>query len=102
MGGSRGSSGEKSRTATAAAGVAEVALPVCPRPDRGIRPQAGVRNPDRQIAVLIPELVEAHWHNYLIHNQRAQWLKALLLIKGDRRIVVINVPWYLDREEPRR
>src|SRR5579863_996173 len=59
-------------------------------------------NPDRQIAVLIPELVEAHWHNYLIHNQRAQWLKALLLIKGDRRIVVINVPWYLDREEPRR
>ncbi|HKS96092.1 MAG TPA: APC family permease [Terriglobia bacterium] len=57
-------------------------------------------NPGRIVAVLIPELVETRWHNYLIHNQRAQWLKALLLIKGNRRIVVINVPWYLDREEP--
>jgi amino acid transporter len=57
-------------------------------------------NPDRLVAVLIPELVETHWHNYLIHNQRAQWLKALLMIKGNQRIVVINVPWYLDREEP--
>jgi amino acid transporter len=53
------------------------------------------KNPDRQVAVLIPELVETHWHNYLIHNQRAEWLKALLLLKGTQRIVVINVPWYL-------
>jgi len=48
------------------------------------------------VAVLIPELVESHWHNYLIHNQRAQWLKALLLLKGTQRIVVINVPWYVE------
>jgi hypothetical protein len=54
------------------------------------------KNPDRQVAVLIPELVESHWHNYLIHNQRAQWLKALLLLKGTQRIVVINVPWYVE------
>ncbi|HEY6293079.1 MAG TPA: APC family permease [Terriglobia bacterium] len=53
-------------------------------------------NPDRQVAVLIPELVETVWHNYLIHNQRAQWLKALLLLKGNQRIVVISVPWYLE------
>jgi len=58
------------------------------------------KNPDRQIAVLIPEMVEARWHQYLVHNQRAQWLKALLLIKGNRQVVLINVPWYLDREEP--
>jgi len=58
------------------------------------------KNPDRMVAVLIPEMVENHWHNYLIHNQRAQWLKALLLIKGNRRVVMIDVPWYLDREEP--
>src|SRR5262249_15383751 len=51
--------------------------------------------PDQQIAVLIPELVERHWYHYLLHNQRAPILKALLLLKGDRRIVVINVPWYL-------
>ncbi|HEV2494838.1 MAG TPA: APC family permease [Terriglobia bacterium] len=58
------------------------------------------KSPDRLVAVLIPEMVETRWHNYLIHNQRAQWLKALLLIKGNRRVVVINVPWYLDQEEP--
>jgi amino acid transporter len=53
------------------------------------------KNPDRQVAVLVPELVEYHWHSYLVHNQRAEWLKALLLFKGTQRIVVINVPWYL-------
>jgi amino acid transporter len=53
------------------------------------------KNPDRQVAVLIPELVESRWHNYLIHNQRAEWLKAVLLFKGTQRIVVINVPWYV-------
>ena len=44
-------------------------------------------NPDRQIAVLIPELVERRWLHYLLHNQRTQWLKALLLVKGNQRIV---------------
>jgi amino acid transporter len=53
------------------------------------------KNPDRQVAVLVPELVEYHWHSYLVHNQRAEWLKALLLFKGTQRIVIINVPWYL-------
>lgn len=52
-------------------------------------------NPDRQIAVLIPELVEWHWFHYFLHNQRAEWLKALLLLKGNQRIIVIIVPWYL-------
>ena len=53
------------------------------------------KNPDRQIAVLIPELVERHWYYYFLHNQRAQWLKALLLLKGNHRVIVITVPWYL-------
>jgi amino acid transporter len=50
------------------------------------------KNPDRQIAVLIPELVERHWYYYFLHNQRAQWLKALLLLKGNQRVIVITVP----------
>ncbi len=54
-----------------------------------------LENPDRQIAVIIPELVEARWYHYLLHNQRATTLKALLLFRGNRRIVVVNVPWYL-------
>ena len=53
-------------------------------------------NPERQIAVLIPELVERHWYHHLLHNKRASLLKAVLLLKGNRRIIVINVPWYLE------
>jgi amino acid transporter len=30
-----------------------------------------------------------------LHNKRAAMLKALLLVRGDEDIVVINVPWYL-------
>jgi amino acid transporter len=52
-------------------------------------------NPGRHIAVIVPELVERHWYHYPLHNQRAELLKALLLLKGDKRIILINVPWYL-------
>ncbi len=54
------------------------------------------RNPGRQIAVIVPELVERHWYHYPLHNQRAELLKALLLVKGSRNIVLINVPWYIE------
>ncbi len=53
------------------------------------------KNPGRQIAVIVPELVERHWYHYPLHNQRAELLKALLLIRGSRNIVLINVPWYI-------
>jgi hypothetical protein len=52
-------------------------------------------NPGRQIAVLIPELVERHWYHYILHNQRAEWLRALLLAKGGQQIVLVNVPWHI-------
>jgi amino acid transporter len=51
--------------------------------------------PNRKIAVLLPELVVHHWWENLLHNQRTQVLKLLLLLKGNRRIVVVNIPWYL-------
>lgn len=54
-------------------------------------------NPTREIAVLIPELVEHHWYYYILHNQRAAALKALLYAKGTHRLIVINVPWYLEK-----
>ena len=53
------------------------------------------KNPGRQIAVIVPELVERHWYHYPLHNQRAELLKALLLVKSSRNIVLINVPWYI-------
>ncbi len=51
--------------------------------------------PDRMIAVIIPELVETRWWDWLLHNHRATALKANLLLLGDPRIVVINIPWYV-------
>jgi hypothetical protein len=52
-------------------------------------------HPDRQIAVLVPNLVERRWYERFLHNQRGELLTALLLFKGDQRIAIINVPWYL-------
>jgi len=53
------------------------------------------QNAGRQIAVIVPELVERHWYHYAMHNKRAELLKALLLLNGSPRIVLINVPWYI-------
>jgi amino acid transporter len=52
-------------------------------------------NPGRKIAVLLPELVVKHWWENFLHNQRIQVLKLMLLLKGNQRIVVVNIPWYL-------
>jgi amino acid transporter len=51
----------------------------------------------RKICVLVPELVVLHWWENLLHNRRANLLKAILLIRGTRQIIVINIPWYLER-----
>ncbi|MHB8730642.1 MAG: APC family permease [bacterium] len=50
---------------------------------------------DRQIVVLIPEMVEPHWYHYPLHNQRAELLRALLLLTPNDRISVVSVPWHL-------
>ena len=51
--------------------------------------------PDRKVMVVVPELVAVRWYQYLLHNHRSTTLKAMLLLQGNRRIVVVNVPWYL-------
>lgn len=51
--------------------------------------------PDRIVAVIIPELIEPHWYEYLLHNMRAAGLRALLFLERDKRTVVITTPWYL-------
>jgi len=50
----------------------------------------------QKICVLIPELVVRHWWENVLHNRRADLLKVLLLLRGNQRIIVINIPWYLD------
>lgn len=52
-------------------------------------------NPQRTVAVVIASMVERHWYHYFLHNQRGQMLTALLLLGGDERINIVNVPWYL-------
>jgi hypothetical protein len=54
-------------------------------------------SPDHNVCVLVPELVVRHWWENLMHNRRADLLKVILLMRGNRRIVVINIPWYLER-----
>ncbi len=51
----------------------------------------------RKICVLVPELVVRHWWENLLHNRRADLLKVILLVRGNRRIVVLNIPWYIER-----
>ncbi len=52
------------------------------------------RNPGRRVVAVVPELVEHRWYNYFLHSQRVTSLKALLLLKGNDRVSVLNVPWY--------
>lgn len=85
------------------AGLAAPELVVLPSPYRLVLApivdyvlEAERANPGQQIAVLVPELVERHWYHHLFHNKRASVLKALLLLRGNQDIIVINVPWYLD------
>jgi len=51
-----------------------------------------------KVCVLVPELVVRHWWENLLHNRRADLLKFILLVRGNRRIVVINIPWYLEED----
>jgi amino acid transporter len=93
---------EQVRIPAEAAGVAVPELKVLKSPFRFvIHPivqyilKVEIQNKGRTVAVLIPELVEKHWYQYFLHNQRARLLSALLLLQGDRRIVIVSVPWYL-------
>jgi hypothetical protein len=52
----------------------------------------------RKVCVLIPELVVRHWWESMLHNRRSDLLKVVLLLRGNRRIIVINIPWYLGND----
>jgi amino acid transporter len=58
------------------------------------------KNPESVIAVLIPQLVESRWYYGLLHNRRADILKNVLLLKGRSRILILNVPWNLEKDLP--
>jgi amino acid transporter len=85
-----------------AAGIAAPALVVLTSPFRFVvRPlleyilHLETDHPGRNVAVLIPQLVESRWYYSLLHNNRSAILEALLFFKGNQRTAVINIPWYL-------
>jgi amino acid transporter len=51
-------------------------------------------NPERHIAVIVPELVEKRWYHFLFRH-RATLLKGLLLLRGGPQVVIITAPWYV-------
>jgi len=51
--------------------------------------------PERVITMLIPELVESHWYHYLLHNNRPEAIRALLLFNGNQSITVATIPYHL-------
>ncbi len=53
------------------------------------------KNPGRLIAVIVPQLVEPHWYEYVLHNIHAASLRAAIFKLRDRDTVVIDAPWYL-------
>jgi len=57
--------------------------------------QQQIAHPDRNITVLMPELVESHWYHYLLHNNRPEAIRALLLFNGNQRITVASIPYHL-------
>lgn len=54
-----------------------------------------VENPNRQIVLIVPELIEHHWYHYFLQSNRGELLKGLMLLRGNQNIAIINLPWYL-------
>jgi hypothetical protein len=45
--------------------------------------------------VLLPELVQRRWYQFVV-SHRAMRLKAHLLLHGGPRVSVMSIPWYPD------
>ena len=63
--------------------------------------RTAAENPDQPIAVMIPELVEKKWYQFLVRH-RTTFLKGLLLLEGGPQTLIITAPYYVEgREEAR-
>jgi amino acid transporter len=57
--------------------------------------QLSQKNPNRRIVLVIPQLVEDHWYEYFLHNQRGRLLAWALLAQGNKNIYALSSPCYL-------
>ncbi|HWZ88203.1 MAG TPA: hypothetical protein VNW92_05115 [Polyangiaceae bacterium] len=53
-------------------------------------------HPNRDIVVIVPDLVVRRWYHALLHNNRGRILRGLLRLRGGPRVVVVNTPFYLE------
>ena len=56
------------------------------------------KHPGRRIVVVIPELVEDHWYEYFLHNQRGRLFEWTLLVRGNERIFTVSSPYYISEK----
>lgn len=76
-------------------------VPICSpfrllsRPIMGYIARMELEYPGRKIAVVLAETVAAHWYQQFLHNFRSTALKLHLFFQGNRRVVIIDIPWQL-------
>jgi amino acid transporter len=85
-----------------AAGVEPPQLIILPSPYRFIIVpivqyvlELSEKHGDRKIVVVVPELVEDHWYEFFLHNQRARLLAWTLMARGNDRIFTLSSPYYV-------
>ena len=57
---------------------------------------------DRDIVVVIPDLVLPHWYENILHNNRGTFLRRLLRVRCGSRVVIVNTPYHAETETIRR
>ena len=53
------------------------------------------QHPDRDIVVIVPDLVLRRWYHAFLHNNRGALLRGLLRLRGGPRVIVVNTPFYV-------
>jgi hypothetical protein len=52
-------------------------------------------HPDREIVVIVPDLVVRRWYHTFLHNNRGTLLRGLLRLRGGPRVAVVSTPFYV-------
>ncbi len=52
-------------------------------------------HPDRDVVVVIPDLVMTRWYAGILHNNRGAILRTLLRLRGGPRVVIVDLPYRL-------
>lgn len=59
--------------------------------------QLQAKHPDRFIAVLLPQVIKQSWWQHVLHTHRSRRIRSALLQCAGPRLVVMEVPWRLER-----